>query len=247
MNADDAKLILSAYRPNPREAAGPDVSAALQRAKHDPVLAEWWAREQAWDDAMAEKLAEVAPPPGLRAALLAGRPGRRNVSPAPAPAAGWRAVLFAVAATIVVALSLGVPRWQPAATGATLQDFAVNTVANGFFLQKRSPDVAALKAWLAEKQGPIPRQLPTEFAHLRALGCRALSFKGRDVSLVCFEREGKEFHVFVARRGELPDERVDATPRFVTRGALVAASWVDADLQYVVVSDASMAALRGVL
>ncbi|WP_414664255.1 hypothetical protein [Horticoccus sp. 23ND18S-11] len=245
MNADDAKLILSAYRPDPREAAGPDVSAALQQVKHDPVLAEWWAREQAWDNAIADKLAEIAPPPGLRAALLAGRTGCRDVSRA--PTAGWRAVVFAVAAMIVVALSLGVVRWQPAATGATLQDFAVNTVANGFFLQKRSSDVAALKAWLAEKQGPIPRQLPTEFAHLRALGCRALSFKGRDVSLVCFEREGKEFHVFVARRGELRDEPVDTTPRFASRGALVAASWVDADLQYVVVSDASMAALRGVL
>lgn len=245
MNADDAKLILSAYRPDPREDPGPDVSAALQRAKHDPVLSEWWAREQAWDDAMAEKLAEIAPPPGLRAALLAGRPGRRDLSPA--PTTGWRAVVFAMAATIVVALSFGVARWKPAASGATLQDFAVNTVANGFFLQKRGSDVAALKAWLAEKQGPIPRRLPTEFAQLRALGCRTLSFKGRDVSLVCFERGGKEFHVFVARRDEVRDEPVDAGPRFSSRGALVAATWVDADLQYVVVSDASMAALRGVL
>ena len=245
MNADDAKLILSAYRPDPREDPDPDVSAALQRAKHDPVLAEWWAREQAWDDAMAEKLAEIAPPPGLRGSLLAGHPGRRNVTPA--PAAGWRAVVFAMAATIVVALSFGVARWQPAASGATLQDFAVNTVANGFFLQKRGSDVAALKAWLAEKQGPIPRRLPTEFAQLRALGCRTLSFKGRDVSLVCFERGGKEFHVFVARRVELRDEPVGAAPRFASRGALVAATWADADLQYVVVSDATMAALRGVL
>lgn len=245
MNADDAKLILSAYRPDPREAAGPDVSAALQRAKHDPVLAEWWAREQAWDDAMAEKLAEIAPPPGLRAVLIAGHAGRRASSPA--PAAGWRAVVFAVAATIVVALSLGVARWHPASTGATLQDFAVNTVANGFFLQKRSSDVSALKAWLAEKRGPVPRQVPSEFANLRALGCRTLRFQGRDVSLVCFERDGREFHLFVARRGELRPERVASTPQFSTRGALVAATWADADTHYVVVSDAGMVALRGVL
>lgn len=245
MNADDAKRILRAHRPNQPDAATPSVAAALQWAQRDPALAEWWAREQAWDGVVAEKLAEIAPPPGLRAALLAGRPGRRDLSPE--PAAGWRAMMFAMAATIVVALSFGVARWQPAATGATLQEFAINTVANGFFLQQRSSDVSALKAWLEAKQGPVPRRLPTEFSHLRALGCRSLSFKGRDVSLVCFERGGKEFHVFVARRAEVRDERVDATPRFSNRGELVAATWAEADLQYVVVSDASMAALRGVL
>jgi hypothetical protein len=137
-------------------------------------------------------------------------------------------------------------RWTPV-RGGTLEEFAVNYVTRGFMLQKRSADVAELKAWLAARQGPLPEKLPAEFAQLRALGCRTLAVRGHDVSLVCFERAGKEFHVFVARRADFPGDAAPATPRFVERGKLVAAAWSDATSHYVLVSDASADALMRLL
>ena len=104
-----------------------------------------------------------------------------------------------------------------------------------------------LKAALPLLPRPLPEALPEKFAELRALGCRTVDFQGHDVSLVCFERGGKEFHVFVARRADLPVGPVDAVPRFLDRGKLVAATWTDTKNRYVLVSDAGMDAVKRLL
>lgn len=49
MNNDEAKFLLSAYRPGGRDAADPSVAAALDQAKRDPALASWFERQQAHD------------------------------------------------------------------------------------------------------------------------------------------------------------------------------------------------------
>jgi hypothetical protein len=54
---------------------------------------------------------------------------------------------------------------------------------------------------------------------------------------VCFERGGKEYHVFVARLEETPGAAADGAVRFLDKGALVAATWADAKNRYVVVGD----------
>ena len=81
---------------------------------------------------------------------------------------------------------------------------------------------------------------------MRALGCRKLNYQGRDVSLVCFERGGKEFHVFVAAREDIPGG-AEPAPRFIERGKLAAATWTDANHRFVLVSDAGIAAVRQLL
>jgi hypothetical protein len=108
-------------------------------------------------------------------------------------------------------------------------------------------EVAALRTWLGEEHGPLPAVLPAKFAELHGLGCRTLNFKGRDVSLVCFERGGKEYHVFVARLEETPGAAADGAVRFLDKGALVAATWADAKNRYVVVGDAGLAAVKQLL
>lgn len=240
MSNQEAKFLLSAYRPGGRDAADPALADALAQARGDPALAQWFEREQAHGAAVAGKLREIAPPPGLREAILSGarasRPVRRR-QPA------W----WAAAAAVLLLLGLGA-WWRLAPiAGASLEEFAVNFVDRGFRLQKRGADLADLKTWLAGQRGPLPGELPPEFSRLHALGCRTLAFQGRDVSLVCFERDGREFHVFVARRENLRDGGDEPSPRFLDRGSLVAATWTDAKNRYVVVSDASMDTLKRVL
>ena len=244
MSNDEAKFLLSAYRPDGRDARDPSLAGALAQAKVDPALAEWFARAQAHDGIVAAKLGEIPPPAGLRDAVLAGA---RASKPTSALRVRWRQPIW-LATAAAVALLLGALgwRWLPV-RGATLEDFAVNTVSRGFLLQKRGTDVGELKAWLAEKHGPLPAALPPEFANLHALGCRKLSFQGRDVSLVCFERDGKEYHVFVARREDFPAEPARSTPVFFDRRKLVAAAWSDAVNHYVLVSDAGSGAVRRLL
>jgi hypothetical protein len=66
------------------------------------------------------------------------------------------------------------------------------------------------------------------------------------VSLVCFERDGKEYHVLVARLDPATDASGTAM-RLIDRGDLVAATWADAKHRYVLVGDAGLAALKQLL
>lgn len=252
MSNNEAKFILSAYRPGGRDAEDPAMAQALEQAKNDPALGAWFAREQKHDAAVAAKLAEIVPPAGLREAILAGgrvsdRGGKSDTTTGTGPATmkkktmrpwwaqpGW----LAAAAVLAVLLSLAAWRMAPV-RGDSFAEFAVNFVDKGFRLQKHGANVAELKSWLGEQHGPLPEALPEKFLELRALGCRTLSFKGQDVSLVCFERGGREFHVFVTRREATKGEG-ETVPQFLATGKakLVAATWADATNRYVLVSDA---------
>jgi hypothetical protein len=255
MSNNEAKFILSAYRPGGRDASDPAMAKALTQAKNDPALGAWFAREQAHDAAVAGKLRAITPPAGLREAILAGarvsekEMGRATTVPLTTRRAWWaQPVWLAAAAAAAVLLSLAAWRMSPV-RGEVFEEFAVNFVDKGFMLQKRGADVAALKTWLGEQHGPLPEALPTKFADLHALGCRKLSFKGQDVSLMCFERDGKEFHVFVARVDGVDVPGTDRAPRFLDgqKGGHVAATWADAKNRYVLVSDAKLDAVRQLL
>lgn len=248
MSNDEAKFLLNAYRPGGHDAGDPAMTPALAQARSDPALRAWFEREQAHGAAVAAKLRAIAPPAGLRDAILAGaRASRVPVEPRSRRSRWQHPAWLAAAAAIVILLSFGAWWGFAPVGGASLEEFAVNFVDHGFRLQKRGADVAALKTWLAERRGPLPETLPLEFARLHALGCRTLTFQGSDVSLVCFERDGREFHVFVARRDGLSSDVMESAPRFLDRGKLVAATWTDTKNRYVVVSDAGMDTLRRVL
>lgn len=246
MNNEEARFLLTAYRPGGQDANDPAMTEALAQARSDPALQSWFERKLAHDAAVARKLGEIAPPSGLREAILAGvRLGHRTQ--APSRPALWRRTGWRVAAAALVVLgSAAAWRLRPA-QGGTLDEYAVDYVARGFMLQQRSADLAALKSWLQEHGGPPPASLPDQFAALRGLGCRTLRYRDKDISLVCFEREGKEFHVFVARREDFPGRPLEVAPHLHAEERLVAAAWSDQRNHYVLVSDASLPDVRKLL
>jgi hypothetical protein len=246
MTNNEAKFVLAAYRPNGSDANDPAMGEAIAQARNDPAMSVWFGRAQAHDASLAAKVREIAPPPGLRESILAGvratessRPSRRTI---------WRRPVWLGMAAVLMALFSLAAWWRFAPVGGdSLEEFAVNYVARGFVLAKRSPDLAEIRAWLADHRGPLPSALPAEFAQLRALGCRRLDYQGRSVSLVCFERGGQEFHLFIALREDFPGRPDRTAPAFGGRGDLVSGTWSDAERHYVVVSDATREAVQGLL
>lgn len=243
MNDEQIKFILGACRTRGSDASDPAVAEAFAAIERDPKLRAWFEREQTFGETVREKLHDVSPPPALREAILAGaRLGGRKP--------WWRrTTTFALAASVALLLSLAPTAWRmtrPAAAGS-LPDFAMAFAGRGFIgLQEHSPDVEKLKDWLADRHAPLPAQIPAELAQLRRLGCRTVAFQGKNISVICFERD-REYHLFVARREDFPGLPAASEPRFASQRGWSSATWSDPQNHYVLVSDAGLPAVKELL
>lgn len=243
MNNEEAKFILHAYRANGADAADPMFAAALEQTRRDPELGEWFRRLQDFDRSIAAKLRAVTPPADLRGAILAGT----SASAPPVRVQWWRrSPLLAMAASVALLLAVGGSVfWTTtrASAASELPEFAADYIAGGFFLAEHSANVSDLRAWLAKQDAPLPVELPAGFKQLRGLGCKTIEYRGKNISLLCFG-EGKEYHLFVAKRADFPTLPAHEVPQFSSRKGLAAATWADADHHFVVVTDDTMKALK---
>ena len=87
MNREQAKLLLSACRPNGADADDPRLAEAFARLEHDAELQAWFAAEQAADKIIAAKLKAAPLPEDLLAqiregtlARIAGKPKRPSLT-----------------------------------------------------------------------------------------------------------------------------------------------------------------------
>ena len=244
MDNEEAKFILRAYRPNGTDAGNAVFCAALEQARKDPELARWFQREQALDKAVAERLRVATVPTSLRDAILAGA----GVSGASSRRAWWRQPVWLAAAASVV-LTLGVAlNWRKMDWRSDWQkfgEFAASDLMRAENHDGRGEPRTQLQALLAQATTRIRSGLTIEFEPLRASGCRVLKFAGSEVLEVCFERGGKEFHLYAMRRAE--PGHVDATARHVAKNGADAFVWSDARFVYAVVGVDGRAAVEALL
>lgn len=241
MTNQEAKFLLSAYRPDGSDAADPFFSAALEQARADPELAGWFSREQAFDAALAGKLAGIAPPPGLRESILTGARASQ-----PRRALWLRPLLLAAASiAIVLGISMGVRTRRVPATESDLAASALSDLADDRADHDPNvPSLAAVEAELSSHPLPIYRNLTMDRERLRQDHCRALSIAGHDVFEICFKHGDTWYHLYVARIGDFSPSAPVGTPTFVDRNSFSAAAWTDGQATYALVTDAGGAALR---
>jgi hypothetical protein len=80
MTNEDAKLVLSAYRPNGEDARDPFFEQALQQAKLDPELMEWFEKQRAFDRVIIAKIRTIEPPASLNSQISCRASGRSGDS-----------------------------------------------------------------------------------------------------------------------------------------------------------------------
>ncbi len=242
MDEQQVRLILQAYRPGAQDKDDPDFVAALQETALNPELARWFAEEQAFDQAMAAHLDAVPAPFGLKTRILAQ---------AKAPATSWGSrwiIGLAGVAALLFLLAQVIAFWrngEPAS--ATLPDYAkemVSFVKLDPSLEMESHDLGTIKNWLERKEA-IRMEIPQGLAALEPVGCRILSFRGHDVTLICFHREGNRLaHLFVVDRAALPKLRPGEGPVFSTEGEWTTASWSEKDQAYMITVQGDRAAVQ---
>lgn len=240
MNHHDVKFILRARRPGDRDAQDPQFAEALAEVAKDPQLQAWHEREQRADAALAAKFAAIAPPPGLREAILAGARASR-----PRPA-GWRHTPWLAAAAAVAVLLAVAAGWRgrtelPA--GDSFAAIALRELASAHGDHDAAPPaLGALQTRLAAATGPLPDRIDFGPAELRRQGCRSFRVGGREVFELCFLRAGTWYHLYVSPAAG-PDEGV----RLESAGQLAAATWRRGAVAYALATDDGRAALQRLL
>jgi len=242
MNNEEAKFLLQGYRPNGADAGDPAIQEALQQVQRDPALGEWFARQQAFDTAVGAKLKEVAPPAGLREAILAGG---RVTAPDRSQARWWRSsAVLAAAAGLAVMFSVGVALWPKPAVASPLDQFALADARQSETHGGHGEGMVSLHRLLANPATRLGQPLALDFDALSKGGCRTVKFQGREVLEVCFERNGVWFHCYVARRADFPALAAGARPVLSEQDDATLATWADAAHVFVVVSKKGRAALE---
>ena len=246
MTNQEAKFVLHAYRPNGADADDATFSAALVQAKQDPALAKWFEAQQAFDRAMCAKLRAIAPPAGLREAILAG--AKVSHQPASASRMWWRSPsLMAVAASVAVIFAVGVAFWPKNAEAAPeLLGFAIDDTLHRNHEDGHGHEADEFQRLIGAADTRLGSGLNLNFEQLRR-GCRTVSFQGREVLEVCFKRDGKWFHCYVARAKDFPSVAAKLPPVFQSENGVAAGAWSDGNLIYVVASKAGREAIQNLI
>jgi hypothetical protein len=248
MNNEEARFILGAYRPDGRDADDPTFGPALGQAETDPQLRQWFERQRKFDAALAGKLQQIAPPPGLREAILTG--SRVSGRARPTRASWFRPTWLAAAAALAILAALGVVL-RPAnqrPSGSELAAFALSDLASAHDDHvARPPTLAAVQTALASARLPLPGSLNLNLDELRQQKCRSVQLGGRELLEVCFQRDGSWFHVYVGRRQEFAPGELDPKALMQVQGQFASTAWADRNHVYALVTRAGAAALRRVI
>jgi len=239
MDKKEAKLLLSGYRPNGKDAGDPEMRQALDLLDGDAELKEWFDQEQEFDALISEKLNEFKAPEDGK---TSGMAGNRIVRP---PKWWNRPTLLAAAALVLALASIAITQWPssapPQATLADLRSGAVDKVRGDFKAEFYSADPVQIDRWLMDQDLPVAGRNIAERVQGKKFGCAKMLWNGQAVSVICLQKDEQNIaHLFIAK---LPETDPNSTPPseeiiLATVRDLNTAAWKDGDKAYVLVGHA---------
>ena len=232
MTNEEAKFILSAYRPDGSDAADPAMKEALDQAARDPELAAWFQQERAFDAAVSQKLNEVPVPAELKPSILVGR---RMMAVPTRKVWSWGPLLrlaagFVIFFGVIWLLSRPAPAGK---LGEFRSDMVARLSAGVAPLDFGGTSVDELRTWLAAKGGIEPEAISTALEQRPTLGCRVLDWRGAQVTLVCFDAgEGRVTHLVVVDRAVFPDLKETLSPEAIHLRDWTVVNWTTEEHVY---------------
>jgi hypothetical protein len=200
---ENAKFILSAYRPSGADAQDPTFREALKQAARDPELGAWLSAQRDFDLLVTERLSEIKPPSNLRSAILNGMKTAQPVK------RFTPRVLLAIAAVAVAAALVSLPMTMTRQPVRILpqfqQDVAAMLTAQPIpKLDMNTDSFAEVDKYLDQIHAPCATRLPVGLQNMPTAGCKTFQWKGTTVSLTCFRLPGGELlHLLVINEKDL--------------------------------------------
>jgi hypothetical protein len=228
VNSTEAKRILIAHRPGRDSANDPDIVAALEQARRDPALAQWWQQQQAFHASMKKGFGEIPVPEELRGRI------RQHAKVVPFP--WWQQPqAWAAAAAVVLLIGLAAIFWKsgaPEGTFSTFRSRMVRNVLRQYRMDIQTNDMASIRQFLAAKNAPADYKLSSKLAQLPPMGAGVISWQTSRASMVCLDAgpTGTAF-LFVVNRADVK-KPPGASPEFAQVNKLMTASWVEGEKVY---------------
>jgi hypothetical protein len=213
MNNETAKVILSAYRHDGADAQDPLFTDALQQARLDPELSNWFEEQRAFDHRIFQAVRRIEAPASLKEVLTAAAQSSK-VRPRPRSRIPWLALAAVlVISGLLLVGPLGVNRSNSTNTLAVFQKDALAMLSGqpGPKLDLVTPSLPATQAYIAKEQGPLAPTLPAALKDMHTAGCMVTEWHHYRISVTCFLMpDGQLVHLVVLpkdalARAQLPD------------------------------------------
>jgi hypothetical protein len=246
MNNQEAKFILTAYRPNGQDAGDPQFAAALEQAQTDPQLKSWFSASLEWDAKVGEALRSTSVPPNLRTSILTGH---KVVKIPHARTRIWW--MMAAASVMLLGLAAGmlIVRHLEKPTFAAFQQELSQVMASFDELQLKTSNLDEVQAYLASQGAPCDLIIPQTLENEPSLGCRVLDWRDRKVTLVCFrlgDPQGQVAHLLIMDAHTLRDAP-EAQLTFDELEPYSTASWRQGDQIYLLATAAGGRSARSLV
>jgi len=241
MTRDEAKRILSWYRPWTNDAKDPEFAEALALAQQDTELGQWFAQHCAAHSAVHASFKVISPPPGLKEQIISEHQARLR-----AAKCGKPRTLATVMAALVVVISLGV--WLVAGTfGRSENDFAffrsrmARTSATDYYMDLVTRDPAKIRAYFSEHQSVSNYTLTKALVTTTNTGCKILTWQNHSVAIVCFHtgrpippgESSSDLFLFVMDRDAAVNAPEPGKVQFAETNSMKTAAWTQDGLVYV--------------
>jgi hypothetical protein len=245
MNLEQAKEILSLYRPATADVEDPAFAEALELCEREPELKQWFQDHCEVYAALRAKLKQPVPE-GFKEQILA----ERKVHTQPF----WRRpVVLAAAAAVAGLMAILFPLLKRGETAGPRAycDRMVSTALRGYAMELATGDSAQIRAYLAQRRAPADYVLPAPLQTAVSTGCAITSWQGTKVSMICF-RSGKplargqdtDLWLFVTDRAALPGAPPAHSPALAKVNRAMTALWTEGDKTYLLVADGDREFIR---
>jgi hypothetical protein len=236
VNRSEAQRVLLLYRPGTAETGDPEMLEALELARRDPELGQWFEQHRAFQKTMRARFRQIEVPAHLRTSILAQAPAQGPIISQPQP--WWRqpAWTMAVAVAVVVVLAGLAGLWLRPHRADQFANFRARMVSDAlreYQMDIQTNVMRVVRQDLAARGAPADYVVPPGLARLHLTGGGRLTWHSNPVAMVCFDRGDKQMlFLFVLNRSALKDPP-PATPRLAKVNALLTASWTQGDKAYV--------------
>jgi hypothetical protein len=230
MTREEAKEILSVFRPGTDDERDPIFAEALALARTDAVLKGWFDESIAFDKAIKSDFARIAAPSAVRDAILAEH---KIVRPVPWWHRRMSSPQFAAAAAVVIA-GLAFAFWygqRPATFSDFRREIADQSWGPSPHVELKATNMVELRRMLNERGLPAKFPIPPTLAKSEVRGCSVLHWRGYEVPVLCFNSEGQHLHLIVVNQSLFLDPP-SAVPQTDQWEAWRTASWSKDEFSY---------------